>query len=92
MAEVESRPSRRAFTLEELQAFFDHADEVTQTPERLSLAILAALCDIFQCAPTDLVHVSAETTAQRKASGQDRNVVDLASTGRPKRARLKPQR
>ena len=63
---------------------------VTQTPERLSLAILAALCDIFQCAPSDLVQVSAETTTQRKAVGEDRNVIDLATTGRPKRARLKP--
>ncbi len=30
VAEVESRPSKRAFTLEELQAFFDHADEQVQ--------------------------------------------------------------
>lgn len=65
---------------------------VTQTPERLSLPILAALCDIFQCGPTDLVQVSAEAKTQRKASGEDRNVVDLATTGRPKRARLKPNR
>src|SRR5579875_1427048 len=28
---------------------------VTQTPERLSLATLAALCDIFGCQPGDLV-------------------------------------
>ncbi|MGW7605645.1 helix-turn-helix domain-containing protein, partial [Streptomyces antimycoticus] len=27
---------------------------VTGTPERLSLPVLAALCDIFECTPTDL--------------------------------------
>jgi len=63
---------------------------VTQAPERLSLAILAALCDIFECSPADLVQVSAEARTQRKAAGEDRNVIDLATTGRPKRARLKP--
>jgi len=64
---------------------------VTQAPERLSMPILAALCDIFECSPADLVQVSAETSTERKAAGDNSgNVVDLAATGRPKRARIRP--
>jgi DNA-binding Xre family transcriptional regulator len=64
---------------------------VTQAPERLSMPILAALCDIFECSPADLVQVSAETATERKAAGDNGgNVVDLATTGRPKRARIRP--
>lgn len=65
---------------------------VTQTPERLSLPVLAALCDIFECTPADLLQTSAHTVAERKRVGEGSSpkVVDLASTGRPKRARLRP--
>ena len=64
---------------------------VTQAPERLSMPILVALCDIFECSPADLVQVSAETATERKAAGDNGgNVVDLATTGRPKRARIRP--
>ncbi|MGQ0846593.1 MAG: helix-turn-helix domain-containing protein [Sporichthyaceae bacterium] len=64
---------------------------VTGTPERLSLTVLAALCDIFECTPADLVQTSAHTVATRKAAGAGGGgkVVDLAATGRPKRARLR---
>jgi len=67
---------------------------VTTTPERLSLPVLAALCDIFQCTPAELVATSAHTVAERKAAGAPAgpNVVDLATTGRPKRARLRPDK
>jgi DNA-binding Xre family transcriptional regulator len=63
---------------------------VTQIPERLSLAILAALCDIFECTATDLVPTAAESAVEklRETAGGDSNVVDLATTGRPKRARV----
>jgi DNA-binding Xre family transcriptional regulator len=63
---------------------------VTGTPERLSLTVLAALCDIFQCGPGDLVQTSAHTVTTRKAAGGEK-VVDLAATGRPRRARLRPE-
>lgn len=45
---------------------------VTGTPERLSLPVLAALCDILDCAPGDLVepYVAAKVTKARKAAGQ----------------------
>jgi DNA-binding Xre family transcriptional regulator len=65
---------------------------VTQEPERLSLPILAALCDIFECTPNELIQVTALSgnTRQMAAGGAD-HVVDLASTVRPKRARVRPE-
>jgi DNA-binding Xre family transcriptional regulator len=65
---------------------------VTQTPERLSLPVLAALCDIFECTPAELIATRAENATLRKAaSGSGANVVDLATTVRPKRARIRPE-
>ena len=32
---------------------------VTHRPEKISLKILAALCDIFDCAPGDLITITA---------------------------------
>lgn len=64
---------------------------VTGIPERLNLPVLAALCDILDCAPGDLIepYVAAKTSKIRKAAGQratpasprDRNL-------RPTRARI----
>lgn len=62
---------------------------VTQAPERLSMPVLAALCDIFGCTPADLIVTDVQVTADRKASGQSDAVVDLAVTGRPRRARVR---
>jgi DNA-binding Xre family transcriptional regulator len=36
---------------------------VTQSPERLSLPVLAALCDILDCTPSDLISTRAENAA-----------------------------
>jgi len=59
---------------------------VTQRPERLSLQILAALCDIFNCTASDLVAVGAqEQQPQRRAAGGD---VNLSNQTRPRRARV----
>jgi DNA-binding Xre family transcriptional regulator len=45
---------------------------VTGVPERLSLATLAALCDILGCGPGDLVEPAVTIAAGRKpASPQD---------------------
>ena len=66
---------------------------VTQTPERLSMPVLAALCDIFDCTPADLIATKAENTAPRKtAAPGGADVVDLAATIRPRRARIRPDR
>ncbi len=63
---------------------------VTQTPERLSLPVLAALCDIFECTPADLIATKAENAAPRRTGTAGGNVTDLAATIRPKRARVRP--
>ena len=65
---------------------------VVQTPERLNLTVLAALCDIFDCTPAELIEPSVETvsTAGRKAAAAGRN--DTGDEGprgrRPTRARI----
>jgi DNA-binding Xre family transcriptional regulator len=61
---------------------------VTGTPERLSLPVLAALCDIFGVTPADLIVTTAENTAPRQAAGGG-PVTDLAAL-RPVRARIRP--
>jgi DNA-binding Xre family transcriptional regulator len=40
---------------------------VTQTPERLNLKVLAALCDILSCSPGDLIEPVVEAKAAKKA-------------------------
>jgi hypothetical protein len=63
---------------------------VTQTPERLSLPVLAALCDIFDVDAAQLIATTARNTPARKiaaAGGED--VTDL-NVIRPRRAQLRP--
>jgi DNA-binding Xre family transcriptional regulator len=64
---------------------------VHQRPERISLQLMAALCDILGCGVDDLVTVTA-TDARRKktASGTTPppNVVELNKSVRPRRARV----
>ena len=43
---------------------------VTQTPQRLSMDALAALCDILQCAPNDLIEVEVVNAEVRKTAGE----------------------
>src|SRR6059058_609315 len=61
----------------------------TGTPERLSLPVLAALCDIFTCTPAELIATKAENAAIRKTA-TDEGVVNL-NARRPTRARLRPE-
>jgi len=42
---------------------------VTQLPQRLSMDTLAALCDILDCQPNDLIQVEAAQQRVRKAVG-----------------------
>ncbi|HEY2268228.1 MAG TPA: helix-turn-helix transcriptional regulator [Streptosporangiaceae bacterium] len=58
------------------------------TPERLSLPVLAALCDIFACTPAELIATRAQDVRARKTATDD-GVVNL-NARRPKRARLRP--
>lgn len=61
---------------------------VVGTPERLSLPVLAALCDIFQVDPGALIVTSAENMAPRRAVAGD--VPIQTNAVRPRRARLRP--
>jgi DNA-binding Xre family transcriptional regulator len=56
---------------------------ITGTPERLSLATLAALCDILGCGPGDLVEPVKVTAADRRAGA-----APAAAPLRPVRARV----
>ncbi len=62
----------------------------TGTPERLSLPVLAALCDIFSCSPAELIATKAENAPAPRKTGTDEGVVNLNAT-RPTRARLRPE-
>jgi DNA-binding Xre family transcriptional regulator len=55
---------------------------VTKTPQRLNLQVLAALCDILDCAPGDLVE------PYRPARGRGRAADAPSSRPRPRRARV----
>ena len=58
---------------------------VARTPERLSLATLAALCDILGCVPGDLVEpVTAAPPGTRPGSRE------LSPLPRPRRAKVLP--
>lgn len=64
---------------------------VTQTPERLSLKTLMALCDALDCTSADLiepVEVTAARPRRRASAGAGGEVSPL----RPKRARIVPER
>lgn len=43
---------------------------VTQEPQRLSMDVLAALCDILDCQPNDLIEVQVVNQQLRKAGGE----------------------
>ena len=43
---------------------------VTQTPQRLSMDTLAALCDILACQPNDLIRVEVTNAEVRKTAGE----------------------
>lgn len=75
--------AERGITLSSVQVY----RLVTQTPERLNLKTLVALCDIFDCTPADLIEPVAEPAKRRKAAGEpDRSPVPKSI--RPKRARI----
>jgi DNA-binding Xre family transcriptional regulator len=57
---------------------------VTGVPQRLSLATLAALCDILDCQPGDLIELYTPTAARRATTAPP------TERPRPRRARIKP--
>ncbi|HYO19551.1 MAG TPA: helix-turn-helix transcriptional regulator [Dermatophilaceae bacterium] len=44
---------------------------VTKTPQRLNMEVLAALCDILDCEPNDLLQPVAETVTTAKTGTSD---------------------
>jgi DNA-binding Xre family transcriptional regulator len=64
---------------------------VTQSPERLSLPVLAALCDIFECTPADLIATRAENAALRRTATAETGSTASVAPIRPKRARIRPE-
>lgn len=56
---------------------------VVGRPERLSLVTLAALCDIFNCTPADLIETSATTAGPIPKAKPAR-----PAARRPRRARI----
>jgi DNA-binding Xre family transcriptional regulator len=56
---------------------------VTGNSQRLSIQVLAALCDIFNCTPADLINTGA-TTARAKEKTQP----ERPAARRPRRARI----
>jgi DNA-binding Xre family transcriptional regulator len=86
-SDLEPLLAERGITLSSVQVW----RLVTQVPERLSLPVLAALCDILDVTPAQLIAVRAENVPARRraAGGTDDQVADLRAL-RPARARLRP--
>ena len=61
---------------------------VTQVPERLSLTVLAALCDILEASPADLIATSAEAVTALPRVAAAGAPADPGAL-RPRRADLK---
>jgi DNA-binding Xre family transcriptional regulator len=62
---------------------------VTDKPERLSMKVLIALCDIFDCTPADLITPYVVSARQpRAASGESTGAAELTPELRPERARI----
>lgn len=64
---------------------------VTQQPERLNVYVLAALCDIFDCTPNDLLEPVVENASGRKKVVGGETKADVKNL-RPTRARIVPER
>lgn len=65
---------------------------VSGTPERLSLQVLSALCDILACTPADLVTTTAENAGVRRAATGDLPTPATATEKlRPRPARILPE-
>jgi DNA-binding Xre family transcriptional regulator len=62
---------------------------VTETPDRFDRRVLAALCDILQCTPSDLMELCEVQTAKKKTgTANEGKVTELD----PVRARIRRPR
>lgn len=62
---------------------------VSGVPERLSLSVLAALCDIFGVTPAQLILTQAETMAPRQVAAGDKPAPVSREAIHPRRANLR---
>ncbi len=63
--ELASELAIRGFDLSRMQVF----RILTQTPQRMSLDVFAALCDICDCTPAEIMEVHAAKKQVRKRAG-----------------------
>ncbi|RJQ66148.1 XRE family transcriptional regulator [Pseudonocardiaceae bacterium YIM PH 21723] len=64
---------------------------VSGTPERLSLQVLSACCDILGCSPAELIIATAENAGVRKTATDDQPAAPSTVTKlRPRAARILP--
>jgi DNA-binding Xre family transcriptional regulator len=61
---------------------------VAQTPERLNLRTLVALCDILGCTPADLIEPVAEAPKRRAKAAGERDTRAVPADVKPTRARI----
>lgn len=77
--------AERGITLSTVQVY----RLVTQTPERLNLKTLVALCDILGCTPADLIEPVVQAPAQtKKAAAGERDPAPAPKDVTPRRARI----
>ena len=60
------------------------------TPERLSLQVLAAFCDILGCTPAELITTSAQNGGVRKTATGDLSAPPTGGRFRPRPALILP--
>ena len=61
---------------------------VTDKPERLSMKILIALCDILDCTPADLIEPYVVSRRRPKTATAGATVTEMNPEFRPARARI----
>ncbi|HET9257747.1 MAG TPA: helix-turn-helix transcriptional regulator [Pseudonocardiaceae bacterium] len=61
---------------------------ISGTPERLSLRVLSAFCDILDCTPAELVATTAENAGVRKTATDARPAPASVAIPRPRPARI----
>jgi hypothetical protein len=59
---------------------------IDDKPERLSMRVLVALCDILDCSPADLIEPCVETASPKKVAGEGK-LIYFNPEFRPERAR-----
>lgn len=57
---------------------------VAKVPERLSLTTLAALCDIFECSPAELIEIAPKSSGSSSSAGRRAAPADI----HPRRAKV----